>query len=67
MASIITVWNVAEKRFLKGINGELNDHSSRNEVDMDRLKEVKVFVQKCLNKEQRENYGAYAFELRPPF
>ena len=34
---------------------------------MDRLKEVKVFVQKCLNKEQREKYGAYAFELRPPF
>jgi hypothetical protein len=34
---------------------------------MDRLKEVKVFVQKWLNKEQRENYGDYAFELLPPF
>ena len=67
MASIITVWNVAEKRFLKGINGELYDHSNRIKVDIDRLKEVKVFVQKCLNKEQREKHGAYAFELRPPF
>ena len=47
MASIITVWNVAEKRFLKGINGELNDQSNRSDVDMDKLKEVKVFVQKC--------------------
>jgi hypothetical protein len=47
MASIITVWNVAEKRFLKGINRELNDQSNRSDVDMDKLKEVKVFVQKC--------------------
>jgi hypothetical protein len=47
MASIITVWNVAEKRFLKDINGELNDQSNRSDVDMDKLKEVKVFVQKC--------------------
>jgi hypothetical protein len=34
---------------------------------MDKLKEVKVFVLKCLNKEEREKYAAYAFELRPPF
>ena len=47
MASIINVWNVAEKRFLKGINAELNDQSNRSDVDMEKLKEVKVFVQKC--------------------
>jgi hypothetical protein len=47
MASIINVWNVAEKRFLKDINAELNDQSNRSDVDMDKLKEVKVFVQKC--------------------
>ena len=58
---------MAEKRFLKGINGELNDQSNRSDVDMDKLKEVKVFVQKCKDKKEREEYAAYAFELRPPF
>jgi hypothetical protein len=47
MAAIHRSWYRAEKRFLKGINGELNDQSNRSDVDMDKLKEVKVFVQKC--------------------
>ena len=44
MAAIHRSWYRAEKRFLKGINGELNDQSNRIEVDMDKLNEVKVFV-----------------------